>query len=230
MGERVTREGMTVTELAETVGMTPRNIRAYQSKGLLFPPTIRGRIAVYSGAHVARLELIGSLQREGFTLAAIKRLVESTGSYAAIVADRRRRFRDGSSDISTTVSISEEAIRARNPDLPDDLTATGLAWRDEDGRLVSHTLLVGVGRMLSTQGVSDTALARLQIDAAGLGQALGGFLRDELAHVTDDTRRADLARVAVQLSATAFEIGFLTTATDGEPPAAGRRGARADDA
>ena len=31
-------EGMTVTELADTVGMTPRNIRAYQSRGLLFPP------------------------------------------------------------------------------------------------------------------------------------------------------------------------------------------------
>jgi DNA-binding transcriptional MerR regulator len=211
----VTREGMTVTELAETVGMTPRNIRAYQSKGLLFPPTIQGRVAVYSGAHVARLELIASLQREGFTLAAIKRLVESTGSYAAIVADRRRRFRDGSSDITTTVQIPEDVIRARNPDLPDDLTRTGLAWRDDDGRLVSHTLLVAVGRTLSTQGLSDRALARLQLDAAALGQTLGAFLQGELGHVADDGRRADLARVAVQLSATAFEIGFLIAATGG---------------
>jgi len=220
-GHDVTREGMTVTELAEAVGMTPRNIRAYQSKGLLFPPTIHGRVAVYSGAHVARLELIASLQREGFTLAAIKRLVESTGSYAAIVADRRRRFRDGSSDISATVPIPEDVIRARNPDLPDDLTGTGLAWRDEEGRLISHTLLVAVGRMLSTQGLSDKALARLQLDAAGLGQTLGAFLRDELGGldgVHDDTRRADLARVAVQLSATAFEIGFLNGATDETPP------------
>jgi DNA-binding transcriptional MerR regulator len=219
----VTREGMTVTELAETVGMTPRNIRAYQSKGLLFPPTIQGRVAVYNGAHVARLELIASLQREGFTLAAIKRLVESTGSYAAIVADRRRRFRDGSSDITTTVPIPEDVIRQRNPDLPDDLTGTGLAWRDDGGRLISHTLLVAVGRMLSTQGLSDKALARLQLDAAGLGQTLGAFLREELGRldgVHDDTRMADLARVAVQLSATAFEIGFLTAATDETPPAA----------
>ena len=43
---------------------------------------------------------------------------------------------------------------------------------------------------------------------------------DELGHVHDDTRRADLARVAVQLSATAFEIGFLTAATDESPPEA----------
>ena len=41
-------EGMTVTELADTVGMTPRNIRAYQSRGLLFPPTISGRVAGFA--------------------------------------------------------------------------------------------------------------------------------------------------------------------------------------
>ena len=103
-------EGMTVTELADTVGMTPRNIRAYQSRGLLFPPSISGRVALYSGAHVARLELIASLQREGFTLAAIKRLITTPSSYSAIVADRRRRFRDGSSDIVRTVPIPEEHI------------------------------------------------------------------------------------------------------------------------
>jgi DNA-binding transcriptional MerR regulator len=214
----VTRDGMTVTELAEAVGMTPRNIRAYQSKGLLFPPRIQGRVAQYHGAHLARLELIASLQREGFTLAAIKRLVESTGSYAAIVADRRRRFRDGSSDIVTTVPIPEDLIRERNPDLPDDLTATGLAWRDENGQLISHTLLVAVGRMLSMQGIDDKALARLQVDAAELGQRLGAFLAENLGHVEDDGRRADLAKIAVQLSATAFEIGFLTAATAEDKP------------
>ena len=216
---------MTVTELADAVGMTPRNIRAYQSKGLLFPPRIDGRVAVYNGAHVARLELIASLQREGFTLAAIKRLVESTGSYSAIVADRRRRFRDGSSDITPTVPIPEELIRQRNPDLPEDLTATGLAWRDEEGRLVSHTLLVAVGRMLSVQGVPDAALARLQLDAAHVGRELGRYLRTHLEALAADGRQEDLARVAVQLSATAFEIAFLAGATDGSTGTAGTDGA-----
>ena len=61
-------EGMTVTELADTVGMTPRNIRAYQSRGLLFPPSISGRVALYSGAHVARHYLKSrSLQRATVT-------------------------------------------------------------------------------------------------------------------------------------------------------------------
>jgi DNA-binding transcriptional MerR regulator len=208
-------EGMTVTELADAVGMTPRNIRAYQSKGLLFPPVISGRVALYSGGHVARLELVASLQREGFTLAAIKRLIATPGSYSAIVADRRRRFRDGSSDISRTVPIPEELIRSLLPDLPEDLTDTGLAWRDDDGQLVSHTLLVGVGRMLSVQGVSLEVVSALQLEAAKCARLLGTLLREHLEeHVHDVSRHDDLAKVAVQLGATAFEIGFLQAAAD----------------
>jgi len=211
-------EGMTVTELAEVVGMTPRNVRAYQSRGLLFSPVISGRVARYSGAHVARLQLIASLQREGFTLAAIKRIVDRPESYGAIVADRRRRFRDGSSDIVSTVPIPEAAIRARVPVLPDDLTETGLVWRDENGHLVSHTLLVGVGRMLAGQGISEQMLGTLQLDAAALGKRIGAMLRAHLVELVEDPgNRADLARIAVQLSATAYEIAFLEAATaDGE--------------
>lgn len=213
MGDTVA-ESMSIAELAARVGMTPRNIRAYQSRGLLFAPEIRGRVAHYSGAHAARLLLIASLQREGFTLAAIKRLIDSPGSYSAIVADRRRRFSEGSSDISPTVPIPEERIRELLPDLPADLTETGLAWRDEHGQLVSHTVLVGVGRTLAVSGVPLEVLKTLQLDAARAAAELGRMLRaalDSQGH--DDGRVSDLAKVAVQLSATAFEIAFLEAAT-----------------
>jgi DNA-binding transcriptional MerR regulator len=212
-------ETMTIAELAERSGLTARNIRSYQSRGLLFAPEIRGRVAHYNGAHLARLMLIGSLQREGFTLAAIKRLIESPGDYSAIVADRRRRFREGSSDISTTVPIPEERIRALVPDLPEDLTDTGLAWRDGEGQLVSHTVLVAVGRMLATQGVSLDVVTALQLEAARTAAELGTKLREHLDAELDpgiesrDERLTDLARVAVQLSATAYEIAFLQAAT-----------------
>jgi DNA-binding transcriptional MerR regulator len=207
---------MTIDELAERVGMTPRNIRAYQSRGLLFPPEIRGRVAQYSGAHAARLLLIASLQREGFTLAAIKRLIDSPTSYAAIVADRRRRFREGDSDIAATVPIPEERIRELLPDLPEDLTETGLAWRDDEGQLVSHTVLVAVGRMLSTSGVPVEVVSRLQLEAAEAARTLGGLLRASLERQqAAGSEVVDLAKVAVQLSATAFEIAFLDAATEG---------------
>lgn len=212
---------MTVTELAERVGMTARNIRAYQSRGLLDPPAIKGRIAYYTGSHAARLELIGSLQREGFTLAAIKRLIETPGSYSAIVADRRRRLREGSADVPATVPVSEDRIRELFPMMPDDLTTTGLVWRDADGQLVSPTVVVGVGRTLLSFGVPGELVAALQLDAVDAGRALGERVRAHLA--SRDHPDGDLAKVAVQLSSTAFEIAFLEAATGGS-------GARDEDA
>jgi DNA-binding transcriptional MerR regulator len=209
-------ESMTIGDLAARVNMTPRNIRAYQSRGLLFPPEIRGRVAHYSGAHAARLLLIASLQREGFTLSAIQKLLDSPDSYSAIVADRRRRFREGSSDIDPTDPIPEERIHEVLPDLPADLTETGLAWRDEDGQLVSHTVLVAVGRMLASSGVPLEIVAQLQLDAAASAASLGELLRATLdRRGTGGSEVADLAKVAVQLSATAFEIAFVAAATRG---------------
>lgn len=212
-------ESMTITELAEQVGMTPRNIRAYQSRGILFPPRIEGRVARYSGVHAARLQLIASLQREGFTLAAIKRLVDTPGSYAAIVADRRRRFREESSDITPTVPVSEARIRDMFKEaVPDDITETGLVWRDSDGNLVSHTVIVGVGRTLLEMGVPADVVAVLQVEAVRAARSLGAMLRTRLSPSGDDDGHlADLAKVAVQLSGTAFEIAFLETATRSAP-------------
>jgi DNA-binding transcriptional MerR regulator len=205
-------DGFTVHELAELVGMTSRNIRAYQSRGLLHPPDIRGRVAYYNGAHVARLGLVSSLQREGFTLAAIKRLIETPHSYAAIVADRRRRFREDESDIGPTVPLPVDAVREAVPDLPEDLTETGLVWREGD-QLVTHTMLMGIGRTLAKAGVPIPLLTRLQLEAAQTARRLGHATRDHLqASAAEDGHQDDLSKVAVQLAAAAFEIAFLEAA------------------
>ena len=67
---------LTIDELAHKTGMTVRNIRAHQSRGLLPPPVVKGRIGYYDDRHIARLELIQQLQAGGFNLTAIQRLVE----------------------------------------------------------------------------------------------------------------------------------------------------------
>ena len=72
----------TIDELARETGMTVRNIRAHQSRGLLPPPEVRARTGYYGPEHVARLRLIQELQGNGYNLAAIKDLVD---------AGRRRR-------------------------------------------------------------------------------------------------------------------------------------------
>jgi DNA-binding transcriptional MerR regulator len=66
----------TIDELARETGMTVRNIRAHQSRGLLPPPEVRARTGYYGPEHVARLRLIQELQGNGYNLAAIKDLVQ----------------------------------------------------------------------------------------------------------------------------------------------------------
>jgi hypothetical protein len=68
--------------------------------------------------------------------------------------------------------------------------------------------------MLSVQGVPLTLVSLLQVDAARAATELGEMLRAHLSeHVADARSHDDLAKVAVQLSATAFEIAFLAAAS-----------------
>jgi DNA-binding transcriptional MerR regulator len=69
-------ERLTVDELARRAGTVSSTVRLYQSRGLLPPPERSGRMAFYGPGHLARMRLIGQLQERGFSLAAIKELVD----------------------------------------------------------------------------------------------------------------------------------------------------------
>src|SRR6188768_2250994 len=72
---------LTIDELARRTGMTVRNIRAHQSRGLLPAPEVRARTGYYGPRHVERLKLIQQLQGNGYNLAAIGHLLQrSDGS------------------------------------------------------------------------------------------------------------------------------------------------------
>ena len=73
----------TIDELAQATGMTTRNIRAHQSRGLLPPPVVRGRTGYYGDEHAARLRLILRMQADGFNLGAIRRVLDSVPSGTA---------------------------------------------------------------------------------------------------------------------------------------------------
>ena len=70
--------GLTIEQLAAETGMSVRNIRSHQARGLLAPPEVRSRVGYYGPEHVAQLRLIRSLQDEGFNLNGIKRLLADT--------------------------------------------------------------------------------------------------------------------------------------------------------
>jgi DNA-binding transcriptional MerR regulator len=86
----VTSATLTVEQLAYETGMSVRNIRNHQSRGLLPPPEVRARIGYYGPEHVARLRLIQELQADGLKLSAIVKLLGEQGGSAEHFAGLRR--------------------------------------------------------------------------------------------------------------------------------------------
>ena len=83
-------EQLTIDQLAQRTGMTVRNIRAHQSRGLLPPPEVRARTGYYGADHVARIKLIQEMQAEGYNLKAIERLVQgATGAVEEALGFKR---------------------------------------------------------------------------------------------------------------------------------------------
>ncbi|GAA3632730.1 hypothetical protein GCM10022223_58780 [Kineosporia mesophila] len=62
------QDTFTIEELATAAGMTPRNVRAYRTKGLLAPPTRVGRTSRYQDSHLRRLHDIRQLRDAGLPL------------------------------------------------------------------------------------------------------------------------------------------------------------------
>ena len=62
------KDTYTIDELAQAAGMTPRNVRAYRTKGLLAPPIRVGRTSRYRTAHLDRLRDIRRLREAGLPL------------------------------------------------------------------------------------------------------------------------------------------------------------------
>jgi DNA-binding transcriptional MerR regulator len=126
---------MTIGELARRTGMTIRNIRAHQTRGLLPPPEVQGRTGYYNEEHVARIELTREMQSEGLNLEAIRRVLESTGGSSKEMVDFARAVRAPFED--ETPEIFSQADFAES-------------WRVKtvDERLLKRAEKLGVLRVL----------------------------------------------------------------------------------
>jgi DNA-binding transcriptional MerR regulator len=69
-------DSFTIDELAAAVGMTPRNVRAYRTKGLLPAPVRDGRSSRYRTAHLHRLRDVRALRAAGLPL---KMIISAAG-------------------------------------------------------------------------------------------------------------------------------------------------------
>ncbi len=126
---------MTIGELARRTGMTIRNIRAHQTRGLLPPPQVKGRTGYYGEAHVARIELTREMQSEGLNLEAIRRVLESTGGSSQEIVDFARAVRAPFEDETPEIFDAAELAAAWNV-------------KEVDPKLIRHSEKLGVLREL----------------------------------------------------------------------------------
>jgi DNA-binding transcriptional MerR regulator len=148
---------MTIDELAQRTRLTVRNIRAYQSRGLLKPPELVGRTGYYGEEHVARIELIRELQAEGFNLQAIQRLIEGAGGETEEVL----RF---------TQAVREPFEREEPREV--DLDELSKMWGDNaDPRILRRALELGLLRELGEGRYEERSprLGRAGLELARLG-------------------------------------------------------------
>src|SRR5437763_1407026 len=105
---------LTIEQLAAQSGMSVRNIRAHQARGLLSPPEVRLRVGYYGPEHLAQLRLIRELQNDGFNLGGIKRLLEdSQGTAERLLRFKAALSEPGNGERAETLSIGELGRRFR---------------------------------------------------------------------------------------------------------------------
>jgi DNA-binding transcriptional MerR regulator len=112
---------LTVEQLANRTGMSVRNIRNHQSRGLLPPPEVRARVGYYSEEHVTRLRLIQEMQAQGLNLTAIKRLIGEHGPSAEQFIGLRRAviapFETESPEVLSVDDLAERFGRVTDKEL-----------------------------------------------------------------------------------------------------------------
>ena len=150
-------DDLTIDQLARQAGMTVRNVRAHQSRGLLPPPEVRGRTGFYGPDHVARLQLITELQADGFNLSAIRRLIEASGGDTSEVLRFTRTVR---------ASFEEE-----EPEVVDIAELADRFGGGADPRLFERALSLGVLRPLGEDRFEERSprLARAGEELRSLG-------------------------------------------------------------
>ena len=155
---------MTIDELARRAGVTTRNVRAYQERGLLPPPTVRGRVGYYGDAHLARLRHIGELSERGFSLASIRQLFdawERGWGLAEILGFEQALAAPWSSEESDLVLSQEQLIATFGGDEVTTQRAVDLGLLEPDpegGFRVPSSRLLQAGAALLEAGVPLEAM------------------------------------------------------------------------
>jgi DNA-binding transcriptional MerR regulator len=219
-----------IDELADRSGMTIRTIRAHQSRRLLHQPHRVGRRSVYDDSHVERLALIRRLQNSGFSLAAIRALVQAGGEagelalawHAEAVA---MRFLPGDGFDESKLAIEPAGLTEliRQPGALAALERYGITRRDRRGNWQgTHPVLVEAGRRARELGVPSAEITRIQLAVAERAEAIAHELVTTLRRHFGAERPSDelledyavLTPIATAIVTATFEVQLARVLRD----------------
>jgi DNA-binding transcriptional MerR regulator len=157
---------LTIDQLAQRTGMSVRNIREHQARGLLPPPEVRARIGYYGADHAERLRLIQELQAEGFNLKGIAKLLDDAGGVTDRLFAVRRAvtepFETEQPQVFTVAEL-EERFGTGNAEATERAVKLGALVPLGDGRFEapSPSLIEAAEEVVSHGASLKTALAVL---------------------------------------------------------------------
>lgn len=214
-------EPLSLDRLADLAGMTPRNVRAYQQRGLLPPPLRRGRNAWYSWDHLSRLRLVSALHEHGLTLKVIADLVDR----GAADSELARLDRDELSATwakTTRVPMAPgvaQWLRADAPDLLAKLTAYSVV-EDRCGVIHANAAALGVAAALGARDIHPARTGRVALAAAHAAQHVVSDLVDELGSAAEQgsARQREVGLLFMQFAATCFADVLHSNLLEAIPP------------
>ncbi len=174
---------LTIDELAQSVGMTVRNLREWRTLGLIPPAEIRGRVGYYDPSVVTRVEWIQQLHDQGFPLELIRRLLDASNSFGDDVMQLASALRAPFREEAPPLLDVEEWVRRWGSVTPADLRRAvelGVIRKRADGQLeFTSARIARVADALHSLGLSLeealTATAEIRAHADGVAEQFEGL-------------------------------------------------------
>ncbi len=215
----------TLDELAVAAGMTVRNVRAYQTRGLLPGPERRGRRAMYTGEHLLRLEAIRRARARGASLTLIAVHLADGGSLSGDTLERawlpsqrtaappqgrtgqgrvaQRRSAQGQ-DVVLDRMAGPRSVTTRR--LVDALVASNVLRRNGSAVYCSAELGAAL-QSLARHGLALDHSLRVTLAAATAGQSLS----EAIAEAAAGTEHPELIQVELAALANGVLVGVVST-------------------
>jgi DNA-binding transcriptional MerR regulator len=169
------QESWTIAELSARVGMSIRNIRAHQSRGMVPAPVRRGRVAYYGLRHEQALGRIRELQRKGYNLTAVAELLHDDAGRTALTRTVLAPLLEGEEVVLSLEQIA--GMFAVTPSAQGLRSAldTGLLRELGDGRYAAPSRqLLNATLALVEQGLSIVDVFPMQVEITQATREVAG--------------------------------------------------------